>query len=251
MPVASLLVLGFATGCGGEEGGGKGATSFEGQPWVLASGVAVPEDAAVAPPSATFEGGTVGRSTGCNRYTATYTVDGDSLEIGQIATTRMACPPPADAVEMAYVAALGDVSGWHSEDGALVLIGADGAELLSYVPATPVGSWQVTGLLRGDAFTSLLAGTKLTARFGDDGELSGSAGCNRYTGSYTSGKGAIEIPPPAATRKACAEPAGVMEQEAAYLTVLPSAVTYRVDGRSLELLSADGTRLVTYGPAQP
>ncbi len=251
MPVVSLLALGFVTGCGGGDGGGTDATTFESQPWVLASGVAVPQDVAVARPSATFENGTVAGSTGCNQYTGTYAVDGDSLEIGQVASTRMACPPPADAIERAYLAALEQVTGWRSEDDELVLVAADDADLLRYVPATTVGNWQVTGLLRGDAFTTPLAGTELTGRFGDDGALSGSAGCNVFTGSYTSDKGAIEIPAPAATRKACTEPAGVMEQEAAYLDALPMAATYRVDGGSLELMSVDGTRLVTYSPARP
>ena len=40
-----------------------------------------------------------------------------------------------------------------------------------------------------------------------------------------------------------------MEQETAYLTLLPTAVSYRVDGTLLELLGADGTRLVTYARA--
>jgi hypothetical protein len=41
-----------------------------------------------------------------------------------------------------------------------------------------------------------------------------------------------------------------MEQEAAYLSVLPTAVAYHVDGTVLELLGADGTRLVTYTRAK-
>jgi heat shock protein HslJ len=99
---------------------------------------------------------------------------------------------------------------------------------------------------------SPLAGTELTARFGNDGTLSGSSGCNTYTAPYTTDKGAIEVTMPAATQKACAEPAGVMEQEAAYLALLPTAVKYRLDGRSLQLLSSDGTGLATYTrAAQP
>ena len=39
-----------------------------------------------------------------------------------------------------------------------------------------------------------------------------------------------------------------MEQESAYLALLPAAVSYRLDGNVLELLAADGTRLVTYAP---
>ena len=249
MVLASLLVPGLVTGCGGDDSGGTDPASFESQPWVLVSGVDLPADVAVSAPSATFDGGTVSGSTGCNRYTTSYTVDGDSLEIGQIASTRIACPPPADAIETAYVEALGQASAWRTEDDELVLLGADDDELLRYQGATPVGSWQVTGLLRGDASTSPLAGTELTARFDEDGALSGSAGCNRFIASYTSDKGTIEITSPSATRRACATPAGVMEQETAYLALLPTAVSYRVDGTVLELLNADGTRLVTYARA--
>jgi META domain len=37
-----------------------------------------------------------------------------------------------------------------------------------------------------------------------------------------------------------------MEQEAAYLAALPAAVRYRVEGHSLELLTAEGTAVVSY-----
>ena len=37
-----------------------------------------------------------------------------------------------------------------------------------------------------------------------------------------------------------------MEQETAYLALLPKAVAFRVDGHILELLGADDMRLVTY-----
>jgi hypothetical protein len=40
-----------------------------------------------------------------------------------------------------------------------------------------------------------------------------------------------------------------MEQESAYLALLPTAVSYRLDGNVLELLAADGTQLVTYAPS--
>jgi heat shock protein HslJ len=244
VPLASLLFAPSLMGCGGEDE--THASSLEGQPWVLASGIDLPQDVAIARPSATFQNGTVAGSGGCNRYTGPYTLDGDSLELGQLATTQMACPPPADAIERAYLSALGQVGGWHSDADELVLTTTDHDELLRFAPATPVGSWQVTGLLRGDAFTSPLTGIELTARFGEDGTVEGSAGCNSYGASYTSDKGALEIDEPAATRKACADPAGVMEQESAYLALLPMTASFQSDGRSLELLAADGKRLVSY-----
>ena len=202
-------------------------------------------------PSATFTDDTVGGSTGCNRFTASYTVDGDAMEIGEIASTRMACPPPADAIERAYLAALGRVAAWHIDGSELVLADDDDNELLRYEEASPVGDWEVTAFLSGDAVTSPLPGTTITAKFADDGTLTGSSGCNTYQTAFSLGKGSIEIEPPAATEMACAKPEGVMEQEAAYLAALPTAVGYRVDGGSLALVSADGTYVASYTRARP
>jgi heat shock protein HslJ len=193
-----------------------------------------------------FKEQTVGGSTGCNRFTASYTVDGDRLELGRIATTQMACPPPADAVERAYLAALARVARWRADGSELVLLDDDEAELLRYRAATPIGEWEATAFLTGNAVASPLPGTTITATFAEGGELSGSSGCNRYTATFTTDGGRIEISPPASSRKLCSEPTGVMEQEAAYLAALPSAVEYRVDGDSLALLTADGTYVASF-----
>ena len=84
-----------------------------------------------------------------------------------------------------------------------------------------MGSWQVTGLLSGDAFKSPLGGTELTATFGEDGIAQRVERLQHLHVEYTTDKGAIEIAAVAGTKKACAEPAGVMEQEASYLALLP------------------------------
>ena len=98
-----------------------------------------------------------------------------------------------------------------------------------------------------------IAGTELTATFGDDATLSGSSGCNTYTAAYTTDKGAIEIADVADTKKACSEPAGVMEQESSYLALLPRVASFRVDGPVLELIDVDRQRLVAFArtPSQP
>jgi heat shock protein HslJ len=243
--LVTLLALATVGGCGGEDETPADASALEGTPWVLASGLDVAGWEAAAP-SATFEGGRVAGSTGCNRFNGPYAVDGDALEIGQLAQTSRACVPPADEVEREYTAALDRVAAWRSENEELVLMDADDAELLRYRAATPVGSWQATAILQGDAVKSTLAGTKITALFAEDGRLSGSAGCNNYTGTYTTDRSAIEIAQPGATKKACGEPAGVMEQEAAYLAALPKAARFEVDGDSLQLLTARGTIVVTF-----
>ena len=255
LPLALLLALGLVSGCGGNDGNETAtageAASLVGVPWVLAGGLDV-DGWQAAPPSLTFADESLGGSTGCNRFTAPYTVDGDSLDIGMIASTMIACPPPADAVERAYVAALGRVTGWRSDGAELTLLDDDGAELLRYSAATPAGDWEATAIQTGSAFASPLPGTEITATFADDGTLTGSAGCNTYRTTYTIDRGGIEIDPPASTKKACVEPDGVMEQEAAYLAALPTAAHYRVDGGSLALLRADGTYAAAYSrPAKP
>jgi heat shock protein HslJ len=242
--VALLVTLGLAAGCGGDDGGGAEPASFVGVPWVVTSGIDV--GAGAAAPSAMFTDETVGGSTGCNRFTGPYTVDGDAMKIGMLASTRMACPPPADGIERAYLAALGRVAGWRLDGSELVLVDDERAELLRYGEATPAGDWELTAFLSGDALSSPLPGTEISASFGDDGTLTGSSGCNTYRTAFTTDRGSIEIEPPASTEMACASPDGVMEQEAAYLAVLPTAVRYRVDGGSLALLSADGTYVASY-----
>jgi len=248
LPLVLLLGVALAAGCGSDEESAAEPPAFEGVPWVLASGLDV-DGWESARPSAVFAGGTVGGSGGCNRYTASYTVDGEELRIGTVAATRMACPPPADAVESAYLAALGRVAEWRTDVEELLLLDVDGAELLRFRGATPVGDWEATAVLSGNAFASPLPGTRITATFAEDGTLVGSAGCNTYRTTYRTERGGIEIGPPAATKKACAAPDGVMEQESAFLAALPTAVHYRVDGDSLALTSADGTYVASFSRA--
>jgi hypothetical protein len=90
------------------------------------------------------------------------------------------------------------------------------------------------------------AGTEITALFGNDATLSGSAGCNNYNAPYEVNDNKITIGPAATTRKMCAEPEGTMEQEAAYLAALGSAATYEVVGDRLELSDSAGSRVATY-----
>ncbi|MGH3045095.1 MAG: META domain-containing protein [Gaiellaceae bacterium] len=244
-PLAALLVLVAAGGCGGDDEAASDPSAVEGVPWVLVSGVDVDGWEASAPSISFGEDGTASGSSGCNQWGGSYTFDGDTVELGEIAMTSMGCPPPADEVERAYMEALQQANRWRLEDEELVLLDDD-AELLRYGAASPVGDWQAIGLLQGDAFTSLLEGTEITASFDEDGALSGSAGCNTYNSTYTTEGGTIEVAEPSSTRMACPEPEGVMDQEAAYLAALPTVVGFRVERGVLELLNAEGSAVVSY-----
>ena len=243
-----MLIAGLAAGCGGY--GGGNTPGIEDTPWQLVSGKDITiSDGVVV--SAAFTEGNVFGSSGCNQYRGPYTLDGDSLEIGETAGTRMACPPPADEIERAYLAALVDVASWAIDGEELVLSDAGGNELLRYEVASITGKWTVTGVKTGDAVVSPIVGTELTAVFADDGSLTGSAGCNNYTTSYTADTGDIEIEPPASTKKLCPEPEGIMEQETAYLAALGAAATYGFNGPTMGVSDSEGKKLITFTRAQP
>lgn len=95
-------------------------------------------------------------------------------------------------------------------------------------------SWSVRtfGPLR--AQTRLVRGTTLTLKFGNEGEVSGSSGCNTFTSSYTIEGDTIDIQPPARTRKSCGPL--TMRQEYYYLEALEQAIRFTVNGDQLRLI---------------
>jgi putative lipoprotein len=79
-----------------------------------------------------------------------------------------------------------------------------------------------------------LAGTQVTISFADDA-VSGSAGCNTYSGPATWSDGDLSVPPGiGVTKMACDQP--IMDQEQAFLAVLGAADEYAVDGDELRLI---------------
>ncbi|MBK9698322.1 MAG: META domain-containing protein [Propionibacteriaceae bacterium] len=75
----------------------------------------------------------------------------------------------------------------------------------------------------------MLAGAQPIVDFGGDLTVSGTTGCNRFTGGYTTSGSALAVGQVAMTMMACTGP-GVMEQETAFtqaLAATPSAATLR------------------------
>jgi len=101
--------------------------------------------------------------------------------------------------------------------------------------------WALTELMGNPP----MAGTGISAQFTADGKVSGSAGCNRYSGTYTvSGSNITFSSPMASTMMMCEQP--VMDQESAYLKMLGEAKTYAVNGDQLTLTGGDGAQLAVY-----
>ena len=62
---------------------------------------------------------------GCNRYSAPYTIAGDSLGFGPAISTKMACAE-GDSLERAFLAIIPKVTGFQATDSTLTLTGSGG-----------------------------------------------------------------------------------------------------------------------------
>ncbi len=89
---------------------------------------------AAVTPTLTFADGTASGSGGCNTFTASYTLEGDVLDMGPIASTKIACEEPILGVETAYFAALDVVDrAAILDDGELQLWDSGGKTTLGFV----------------------------------------------------------------------------------------------------------------------
>ena len=197
-------------------------------------------------PTLMVDGTRVQGSDGCNRYTASYKAgdDGAFKISGGVARTKMACPGQAAMLARDFVTALTRVTRLQIQGSRLTLLDARGGVLAVFEAQTQAlanTSWDVTAYNNGkQAVVSLITGTRVTLAFSEDGRVSGSAGCNAFTGAYTVDEDELSIRGLTATRKMCADPAGLMEQESAFLQVLTPGMRVRVEGTRLELRHADG-----------
>ena len=82
-----------------------------------------------------------------------------------------------------------------------------------------------------------------------DGVVSGNAGCNDYTGSYTVDGDKLTIGPLAVTRKACGPAETAVET--VFLTAMGRVTSYTVSGDSLELKTADAKVGLTFAATTP
>ncbi len=180
------------------------------------------------------EDGTANIQADCNSVSANYTTDGSNINITLGATTLAACAE--GSLEQPYLAALGNAAIYFFEEGVLFMdLTADSGTMRFRAgtgsggetppsPESPSGGaenilFNLVSFGPPGAEQSLIEGTQITATFTDT-EMFGFSGCNDYSGVLTPVNDYFTVGPVISTKKACAEPAGVMEQEQAYLAAL-------------------------------
>jgi heat shock protein HslJ len=153
--LALVLALGGAAGCaeytttgvpadgatGAAEAGealAPDADPLVGTSWKLTSSTSSADLADFAI-TATFAEGTMSGQAPVNSYNAAYTVEADTqIQIGPVASTKMAGEPAAMTAEGAYFALLEQVTGFVVSPEELQLT-ADGEAVLVYGPASGAG----------------------------------------------------------------------------------------------------------------
>lgn len=188
---------------------------------------------------------------GCNAFSGGVSLRFPTIHIADKLTgTMMACPDAVETRARTYRAALLQATRYHMGHATLELTDEAGQVLVTLTPASTslagIG-WDAISYNNGkQAVVSLMIGTRISAWFGEDGRVTGHAGCNAYFAGYTVADKTITIHQPGSTRRACAEPAGVMEQETLYLQALATATQYRMSGIRLELRNAQGSLVAVF-----
>lgn len=251
--VAVLTVLTvLAAGCGDADA--TAADPLQGSRWEMTSvrdGGDLTEAHLTTIATAVFSDGTVSGSNGCNRYQATYSIDGDSIFFGEPAQTGFACDPEYAAQGQAFIAAMQASEHFSVSNARLELADGSTDPQLRFRPAGELPligvSWVLTGYAGAEGgMVSPLSETEISINFLGDGTLTGIAGCNSYNAGYRLEGNEITVGDLTRTVIGCVDPDGIMTQERDYLDALDDAGSFATTLTGLELLDSDGTPIAEY-----
>ena len=237
--------------CGGSPATTGPSFALEGTTWQLTelNGQSVSSDPLMAVYFTASN--TIIGSSGCNIFTGSYNLMGDQIDITVSTSTTKTCPDTQRLMEDAFLSVMTIASNYESQGDELYMRNPDDSKNGTFIELPPMSlegtSWVLNSFNDGSgAFANLISDTEITAEFGADGSLTGSAGCNTYNASYEIEGGNINIGPSATTRMMCQEPEGVMEQESAYLAALENSAVYKNLGLLMALWGDDGDPVGLY-----
>jgi heat shock protein HslJ len=178
----------------------------------------------------------------CNTVLGTYQTTDDRVTITLGPSTLVGCPPDSQADT--FLQQLGNVNAYLFAGDALILNIKFDSGGMRFAPLQNASltetAWKAQAVTINGGFSTLISGTEITIQFGTDGKVSGSSGCNRFTGSYETNGDQLTFGPLATTRIGCAP--DIMNQEQGFLSALAATTTYRIVGTQLTLYDASSAR---------
>ena len=198
--------------------------------------------------------------TGCNDYTATYYASLDEIKVNLPQTTQNTCSAMQSEAEQGYFLGLNAAREYRIIGNELFVYYDN--QVLIFTGSYPAVGGPLTALngtqwwfVSLDTFLAV-PGTEVTITFtinpdGRTGTINGSGGCNPYSAEITD---VFALSLINATAALCDTPAGVMEQEGAYLNALGSANGISIEGSTLKITTDLETIVFTNvgpSPEQP
>lgn len=256
LPVLSALTLALAaTACGSAADSSGTADDPTGRTFVSTAveGTPIPGDGPLVLDF--FEEDRLAATAGCNRFTGAVDLSDGVVHAPDLAGTLMACEPSREGADEWLRALLADAPRWTLTGDELTLTGGEvTVSLLDKKIVDPdrpiVGTeWTVTSLRTADAVTTstALESASPTLVVAEDGTLSGTTGCNEFTGSAEVGTDVLLVLGPLTTTLAgCTDPE-LSDIERHVLAVLEGEVTFSIDGASMTLTAenrVDGMELI-------
>lgn len=265
LAIASCSPGGILPGMGG------GQTSDVANPlvnsrWTLASfGEGDAETPVLSGTEVTLEfddAGLAAGSGGCNTFSASYHQQDGEIAFGEIVTTERACTTAGvKDQEQHYYQALhsadqyqidGDRLQIRYDSGVLNFVNQNAAAVAT---STYEGNqledthWALVSYGEPGAEKPAVADAVPTLEFNDQGQASGSGGCNSFGASYSVSGDTLSFGQLTSTLMLCAgEDAG--EQETEYFNALQNAGRFQLTGDSLTIWYEDGEKVLNFIPAE-
>jgi heat shock protein HslJ len=196
-----------------------------------------------------FDNGLVSGSDGCNRYRFTVKVDGDRIVFDELSITGASCEPGHAGQGERFITAMRTATRYTATGDQLRLYDTTDRVVAEFRPAAPLPlrgvAWWVTGFAAdGGGLSSPL--TQISLSFRSDGTLVGVSGCNDYFAAFTTDSSTIAVEDLAFTERACAEPPGVMAEEAAYFAAVQQVTNYVTSLETLTLYDGEQSVVAEY-----
>jgi heat shock protein HslJ len=222
--------------------------SLQSNPWQLVTLNNQSPTVSGATITANFDESRITGSSGCNSYFGPYTTQNNNIEIGQISSTLKACIGDVANLEKTYLSLLTQANSYLISGQTLTLFNDNQQPILVFQTTTPIAlentPWQATGINNGRGGVESTNTTNLSTALFQNGTITGTSGCNSYTGNYQSDdQKSIKIEPLSTTRKSC--PSNLMTQEQQFLTSLENTNRYQISEEQLTLFQ-DQTTMINF-----
>lgn len=201
-----------------------------------------------------FENGQAKGSAGCNSYFGPYVEEqAGQIHLKQVMLTKRLCQPPElMEQERRFAEALKAAASFTLTGGRLTLqdrAGSAAAVFKAQSQELRGTMWQAVSCSDGLGGMKevIRQGRMLTVAFSADGLLTGSGGCNSYQASWDAPTASRRFSFEMITMETRQCPSElVMEQEGQFMAAFYTALSFRIEDRTLTLFDIDGNPAVIF-----